>query len=406
MSKHLHVTLSVKRVRALNDVQLAAAVLGLMRSNFEVRHQFNGLQNYTFQDERFLIHVDGFPITRFLGDVEIIMAENAQYEREHGELRRANEHFSHEHVRLSDRIKELEAENADQKRRLGNQSDSIGHYQEKEERFEQRHASDAEAIQVIARQKGTLEEIIADLRAERENLMTRIESQRKTIIDFQQKQHSFNVEKMNNVALCNANEQYARELATAQGEIHALKHANETADEKATDNARTYLQENIRMRDELKAARADTESVRTVLAEWKDSNAQLTSDLAAARAGAESLQHSFKMADRALSARNETIAALEKLAVTKAQEHQDRLNVLAGTITGLRKSNANLSANVTHYALEAGNAKKQHGRIPVNVSFEIFPDGSVRLNTEAPVVVTADNVSLTGSINATGPLSS
>jgi chromosome segregation ATPase len=354
MSKHLHVTLSVKRVRALNDVQLAAAVLGLMRSNFEVRHKFNGLQSYTFNDDNFLIHVDGFPINRFLGDVEIVMAENAQYEREHGELRRANEHFAHEHVRLSQRIAEHEATIKDQVRRLDNQSDSIGHYQEREERFEQQRTSDAVAIEVIARQKGNAEEIIADLRAERTNLLNRIESQRKTITDFQQKQPTF---------------------AHLSAEVERLL-AERTA--LAADNDR-LTDAVVKVTDQRDAALGR--------------NAELV-------AASESLQHSFKLADRALSARNESIAAMDRLKEVREQEHKGEKEVLIATIARLEKSNENLSRNVTHYALAAGKvqeALEDSGRKQVVVRLIVNHDGSVTVQTDG-------NLSIDGNVECKGAL--
>lgn len=183
--------------RALNDVEFAGVIDSLLKGTFGVKATARNpgeLSPRTFDynfDKCGVIVVNGNSIVEFLRDVEQIVAENVEHSQIRFNLHTANQQFADEHARLCARINEKDALIADQKRRLDSQSESIGHYQEREERFEQQRTSDAVAIEVIARQKGTLEEIIAELRAERTNLLNRIESQRKTIIDFQQKQPTF-----------------------------------------------------------------------------------------------------------------------------------------------------------------------------------------------------------------------
>jgi chromosome segregation ATPase len=108
MAKDIHVTLSAKKRRALNEVDFAAVIDSLAKCKLEIRDPCEPLKHWSFDCNGHMIVVNKSPLDKFLGDVQIIVGENAQYEREQTELRRANQHYSDEHVRLSKRIVEQE----------------------------------------------------------------------------------------------------------------------------------------------------------------------------------------------------------------------------------------------------------------------------------------------------------
>lgn len=118
-------------------------------------------------------------------------------------------------------------------------------------------------------------------------------------------------------------------------------------------------------------------------------------------------RHSFKLADRALSARNDTIAAMERLKELTAQEHAGAINVLNGTISRLQVSNENLSRNVTAYAIEACDWKRKFeaANATPQATAELVPGElfardvtKVTVHKDGSVSIEARNVSMHGDI--------
>jgi chromosome segregation ATPase len=275
MSKDIQLGPFVMTPRALNDVQFAAAIESLANGVFDVRHHFDSARNYRFTAHEHAIVVNTHAISVFLRDVKAILDANGRYARAEDALHRANREFADENCRLNASLsnersanvtweerynavkgkrdlleadlavansavavireratgfqQELSAARSDLDeaveqiktltRRNETQSESIGRYQEENEGL-------AHNVKSLMAKVGSLTNALAaqpDLQAiaEREQLMKRIESQRKTIIDFQQRQSEFNREKGSNETLREVN-------ASLQAEIAALREANES----------------------------------------------------------------------------------------------------------------------------------------------------------------------------------
>jgi chromosome segregation ATPase len=402
-------TEDTKPRRALNDVQFAAAIDSLAKCKFEVRDPYNSLNGCRFSTPGRNIVVDGYAIDFFLRDVQAIVSENAQYQREHtalrhsnkqfcdenarlnvrieeltGELvqrtsqrdaligqctdlRAANKQFADEHVRLDARIGEQAGVLEDNERHLKNQAITIGNFQAERGAYLQKAASDAEAMKILARRKGDVEELVDDLRVERENLLKRIDCQRNTIIGFQQRAGSFDAE-----------------AARLREELAAERAARRTEAANAAS--------------EISVAHQAMNDIREALSDANGKLASFRRELNEIITERETAKASFRLADRALSARNETLASLEKLLAAKEEERQLDVKTLKGVIAEKNEALESLRRNVTHYALEA--LKTRSARVyPVKLAVLVHADGSVNVETEAPVVFTG-NVKLTGEVSA------
>lgn len=386
------------------------------------------MRNFTFGGNEYAINVNGRHIMVFLEDVKTIVGENAQYEREQTELRRANEHFSAEHVRLSERIAALDAQLhnaneqiADQERRLSNQSISIGNYQkamsdrdeqivrmiesmgalesanrELSERmdrannacvtWEQRHTNvkakleakdqllnaagrDLEALR--ERATGFQEELSAalkerdavkqalvceqtksgNLKESCDRMVMARENQCNTIIGVQQRAAAFDAECTRlRIEVANERNERRQEAANSAREIALLRETNEsfatahTANyERESGNARTYLETIIALRDTVVRLEGALESVDT----------------------------NFKLADAALSARNEELA-IANAALNDVREELGRCTVPR----------------------------------PGSFKIEFNRDGSIVLDTgDGPVTING-KVDMNGNLQTSGALSS
>jgi uncharacterized coiled-coil protein SlyX len=125
----------------------------------------------------------------------------------------------------------------------------------------------------------------------------------------------------------------------------------------------------------------------------------------------ETLRGTFHACDRALSSRNETIAAMERLAEIRAQEHDAAIKALNMKIAIQSKSVSALRANVTHFACEATAQRERADgldaelasvrklaaayvgvvpRPPIMVSIAVHEDGKLHIATDAPLEVVGD----------------
>ena len=293
--------------RNLNDVQFAAVIDAIVKGTFNVRATYvdkvglnimsyeQRAHDYTF-DKCAAINAAGFPLLSFMRDVEQLVAEYVELQRLDGEVRTANKQFADENQRLNTRLnneraanltweerynavkgkrdsleldlkdankamvvlreratgfqQELSAARSDLDeaveqiktltRRNETQSESIGRYQEENE------ALALNVKSLMAKVEGLTNSLAAqpDTQAvtRERGLRDRIENQRTSIIEFQREMPKL-VEKLTNANI----------------QIQALTSQAEAAHESHVDNARTYLNEAIRLRErvaQLEAERA------------------------------------------------------------------------------------------------------------------------------------------------------
>ncbi len=346
MAKDLHITISTKKRRALNEVEFAAAIDALAKTNIEIKDPYNSLKDYSFDVPGCPIYVCRRPIASFLEDVKIIAAENAQYEREQTELRRANQHFTDEHVRLSERIAALAGENAALNARLSNASEACVTWEQRHTNVKAKLAAKDELLNAAGRDLEKLragfsasERELARVReerdaisAERDLLAAARENQRNTIIGFQQRMKSFDAE--------------ATRLRAEIGEERAAR------------------------RQEAASAAGLSELYR------------LRGD-------------ALMSAYQALSSRNEELAVATSALEAARKE-------LASSDRTLAEHTHNHGEDAAQYAVNAYDAAGKAARVVLT----FCADGSIVLDTgDGPVTING-NVAMEGNMKATGVLSS
>jgi chromosome segregation ATPase len=175
-----------------------------------------------------------------------------------------------------------------------------------------------------------------------------------------------------------------KELRGAKGSLLAQHHINQREIDGLRErirNVNTGFEAALRKGCELQEA---NEGLQRELSLSKTNNTTL-------REVRESMQGEL---DAALSARNDTIASMERLAEATAAEHEQTIRALQTTIRRQCVTLAQLRSNVTHYAREAANAKEACGQVPATISFEIHKDGSVHVKAEK--IDIAGNVAING----------
>lgn len=138
------------------------------------------------------------------------------------------------------------------------------------------------------------------------------------------------------------------------------------------------------------------------LATAENTIAEMQAEIERLTGALHSCDANFKLADRALSCRNDTIAAMDRQLTAKEEERRLDVKTLKGVIANKNGEIERLRANVTHYACAAADAKKANGRETIKLGVYLHGDGSISVQTEAPVVVTTDNVVFSGTVKACG----
>jgi chromosome segregation ATPase len=416
MSKDINVSLSIKGTRrALNDVQFAAFARSLMDGSFGVKagHRNPGELRERFADYSFdrcgVISVNGVEISEFLRDVDVIASENAQYEREEADLRRANKEFSDENARLSARldgannacivweqrhtnvtaklaakdallnavgkdVEVLREKIADQARRLENQAKSIAEYQAGKDPVNDWFAKQLQGkIDALTADNQSKSNAIASLNVDNTKMAN-------AIAGHNQRLASFDAE------ATRMREELAAERAARRNEAAAAAEQIAGIEAKHADNARTYLNEVLSLRDETTRFRASLLTPVIMDAVTRDLlNAEimgLHTTIHGLEVQLTAANHNFNLADGALSARNKELTAAT-----------DIINELKADLNVVHRHYTDAMDELNH---ERG----KPGRRPTRVAITVNADGSVHLDTGDSPVVVQGNVSVNGEVAA------
>jgi chromosome segregation ATPase len=375
MEKPITVAPFIKTPRMLNDVQFASVIHALTEGTFDVKAMVGEPVSQSLREFDYTFNKCGDivvgqrSIKEFLHDVVATSDENAHYERTETGLHKANREFSDENHRLNARISVLDNGNQflrDRCDRLQNEANQL--YQDGKELQNQ--------LKSVTASHAT---IAAELAARERNA----ESFRAEIAD--------NERRLANQGISIGN--YQDTMAKQDKVIATLEQIIKIMRERT-----------IGFQDELSAALKERDALTRALAAQPDLKSaeegeDLRSEVSRLNGLLNASNANFKMADHALSCRNETIAAMDRLAKTRETEYEADMKALRQHIAGLQKSNAILSKNLADAAYEVVNARRESGRKPVNLSFAIFPDGSVGIKTEALVSMSEHNVQIVGEVS-------
>ncbi|MFM0165730.1 hypothetical protein PQR39_35540 [Paraburkholderia sediminicola] len=368
------------------------------------------------------------PISQFLADVETIVTENVFYERRETELLKSNREFSEENIRLNANITAQAGTIEDHERRLANQSISIGNYQtelgnlkgqnadltgrlersiEANQTWEARHSAVKTALDSFERQVSNSDSVIQSLRAQltaKDALLNAagrdLETLRERTTGFQEELSEAQRKRQEEVGSLRSDLECAETVKTNLRESVNKLIATRDGLQQRVD---AFDGEATRLREELAEERAERRQ------EAANAAAQIEAQANAIEGGGKALdamQHNFRMADRALSCRNDTIWSLEKLLSAKEEERRLDVATLKGVIAEKEKTLTTVRANATHWALEAASAQRAAGRESIKLGLYLHADGSVSLQTDSQVVVTSENVVFNGNVSVSGALSS
>jgi DNA repair exonuclease SbcCD ATPase subunit len=396
MSKDINVSISVKPRRALNDVDFAAAIQSLSVGDFQALNNRDSVRNYTFGGNGYAIAVNGRHIQVFLSDVRAILEENVQYERTEAELRKANQQWADEHLRMSADIRRLSDEltlarerDVEQEGKLAELTERLDRNLEANLTWEQRHTNVTEKL---AARNLQVDNLVAQLTA-KDALLNAAGRDLEVLRERNAELERLNANQSESIKQYQAGKDPVADylIKQYQEQIHALTDRCDSIAAARNKQADTIIGFQQRM------AAFDAEATR------------LREEVAAERAARRQEAANAAREIALLREANESFAtshtANYERESSNARTYLEEIVSLRNTIAVIGADNDRLTNKLVRLTDQRDAALGRLGsdkaeRKPTRVVLVIHADGSVQLDTgDAPVVVQG-NVSVNGEVAA------